>query len=296
MKTVVLVDADMFVYKIGYAMQTEEYSYELSEEDEITIAKAKFIIPKTNTLKKLKDALSPILGELDEDRIVRITLVESEDLVTVAAKQYIKTLVSKIRKALDNDVEIKYIMTAPNSTLHNFRFKIYDKYKGNRDNKPHHYAFITELLHKELNPLELATGYEADDKLIIEANKLKSLGHLPIICSLDKDLKQWAGHHLNLDSMDLEEVDQNEANINYFLQVLSGDRIDSIPGIYEWSNKNPEIKTSQYKKRAETILTLLNNYDSMRKYIETIYLFWGLTLDNLKTTESLIKLLTEEPT
>lgn len=101
-----------------------------------------------------------------------------------------------------------------------------EPYKGNRKDakKPLHY----EAIRKHLQRLgaELVEGQEADDAVAIEATKTGGW-----IVSIDKDLDQVAGWHYNFVRREEYYVTEEEGLRNFYTQVLTGDRIDSIPGL-----------------------------------------------------------------
>lgn len=110
----------------------------------------------------------------------------------------------------------------------NFRYSLAKTvpYKGNRKDveKPEHY----EALRKHLTRLEAVTteGEEADDAVGIEVN-----GKNVWIVHVDKDLDQLPGWHYN-PVKDLEYfITEEEGLKSFYLQMLTGDRIDNIQGL-----------------------------------------------------------------
>ena len=102
-------------------------------------------------------------------------------------------------------------------------------YKGNRKDmkKPIHYDAIRKHLQEKLDA-ELIEGMEADDAIAIAATEL---GDKCIIVSIDKDLDQVAGLHYNFVKQELYEVTEQEGTLNFYKQILTGDRVDQIPGL-----------------------------------------------------------------
>lgn len=110
----------------------------------------------------------------------------------------------------------------------NFRYDLAKTvpYKGNRAAvvRPDHY----EALRKHLTRLEAVTtdGEEADDAVGIETN-----GKNVWIVHVDKDLDQLPGWHYN-PVKDLEYfITEEEGLKSFYLQMLTGDRIDNIQGL-----------------------------------------------------------------
>ena len=113
----------------------------------------------------------------------------------------------------------------------NFRNEIAvtEPYKGNRKDmkKPIHYDAIRKHLVEKLGAV-LIEGMEADDAIAIEAT---NMGDQAIIVSIDKDLDQVAGLHYNFVKQELYEVTPEEGILNFYKQILTGDRVDNIIGI-----------------------------------------------------------------
>ena len=113
----------------------------------------------------------------------------------------------------------------------NFRNEIAvtEPYKGNRKDmkKPIHYDAIRKHLVEKLGAV-LIEGMEADDAIAIEAT---NMGDQAIIVSIDKDLDQVAGLHYNFVKQELYEITPEEGMLNFYKQILTGDRVDNIIGI-----------------------------------------------------------------
>ena len=93
--------------------------------------------------------------------------------------------------------------------------------------KPIHYDAIRKHLQEKLDA-ELIEGMEADDAIAIAATEL---GDKCIIVSIDKDLDQVSGLHYNFVKQELYEVTEQEGTLNFYKQILTGDRVDNIIGI-----------------------------------------------------------------
>lgn len=108
----------------------------------------------------------------------------------------------------------------------NFRYFLYSEYKGNRRDQPDptHLGAVREFLVREWGA-EICSGYEADDGIGIAAKEDF------VIVSNDKDFKQIAGEHFNPITLAWEVVDEETAALNFFAQLLEGDRSDNVAGI-----------------------------------------------------------------
>ena len=109
------------------------------------------------------------------------------------------------------------------------------KYKGNRDNfvKPVHYHDLRKHLTNQWDAYVIEY-IEADDACIMDAYANPGT----VICSIDKDLRQFAGWHYNPNKIEngVFEVTEWEAALNFYSQLLTGDKIDNIKGL---SRKKP---------------------------------------------------------
>lgn len=105
-------------------------------------------------------------------------------------------------------------------------------YKGNRSKfaKPRHYDAIRDHLIKH-HAAVLSIGMEADDEIGIAQYELAAAGKSPIIVSTDKDLNMIEGRHYNWVNKEEYSVDEHEAYRSFFGQLLTGDRVDNVPGI-----------------------------------------------------------------
>jgi len=103
-------------------------------------------------------------------------------------------------------------------------------YKGNRKDarKPVHYDSLREYLISKWG-FTVVDGQEADDAIGIKAYELPE--DSSCIMTIDKDLDMIRGWHYNFVKEDLYYVTEKEAIKNFYIQILTGDRVDNIPGI-----------------------------------------------------------------
>lgn len=146
----------------------------------------------------------------------------------------------------------------------NFRIDVatIQEYKGNRPTeKPHHYQRVRDYLVK-FRKAEIVYGMEADDKLSIEQMKdyndvqysctQQALGghsykeeYNTVICSIDKDLDMVPGWHYNWTKKDGEPYFINETTAlqNFYCQLLTGDGVDNILGLFNVGRKSSLLHT-----------------------------------------------------
>ena len=112
-----------------------------------------------------------------------------------------------------------------------FRKDIFPDYKANRkgSKKPIGFgALKSEILFHVPNSMQ-HDKVEADDLIGIIATTLRSELKDYVIASRDKDLKQISGRHYWFDQ-DEEHITLEQAERNWWQQVLIGDRTDNIEG------------------------------------------------------------------
>lgn len=111
----------------------------------------------------------------------------------------------------------------------NFRYRLYPAYKANRIGKPRpkHWGPIKEHLITQWNA-DLTHGCEADDAIGVAVYEAMQD---TVVCSIDKDLQMLAGDHYNFVKREVTNVNETQANYNFWKQMLTGDRSDNIPGI-----------------------------------------------------------------
>lgn len=119
----------------------------------------------------------------------------------------------------------------------NFRKEFYPQYKENRAEKRKPLVWKAMRDHLLNNhTARVKPTLEADDVLGILATKLGPIGPgLPasterIIVSIDKDFKTIPCKFYNMNSKELSEVSEPEADLNFMVQTLTGDSTDNYPG------------------------------------------------------------------
>lgn len=181
--------------------------------------------------------------------------------------------IASIKEAVGATASQCYI-TGPN----NFRVGVATirPYKGKRPStKPHHYQRVRDYM-VDFHKAEIIEGIEADDELSIvqcltnglrertvENGKEQRIVET-IICSVDKDLNMVPGQHYNWVKDERSFVTEVDGYRAFFVQLLTGDTVDNIPGLHGVGAKSSfvsavlkctdnvamyEIVHTQYKKR-----------------------------------------------
>lgn len=138
------------------------------------------------------------------------------------AKARMDTAIENILKAIDT-TDYEVFITADDKS--NFRHQIYPEYKANRKApKPIHYQLLRDWLVNAHGAIT-AVEQEADD---VMADKQTAD---TVICSIDKDLDQIPGEHYDF-VKDVRYSVTPERGLRFFyFQLLTGDRVDNVPGI-----------------------------------------------------------------
>ena len=128
----------------------------------------------------------------------------------------------------------------------NFRYSISSTYKSNRRKyrRPAGYAKLREWL-SETWPIVRYKNLEADDAIGISEKKDD------VIVSGDKDLKTIPGLHL-LDE-EIVEITERQADMNFYKQILVGDRADNFFGCPGIGDSNKLFKTEQWLNAGSTL-------------------------------------------
>jgi len=148
------------------------------------------------------------------------------------AKRIFASQVATITEAAPGDPEVILCFSCP--TRKYFRHDIYPAYKAHRGG-----ATPPPILRKDLfdwaskDDLSYTRlKLEADDIIGILATSNSIIPGDKIIASVDKDLKQIPGKHLNPSKLKegVYEVSPEEARQQLWMQVLTGDAVDNYPG------------------------------------------------------------------
>ena len=141
-----------------------------------------------------------------------------------------------------------------------FRKDFFPEYKANRKKlrKPLGLNTLKRWLMGEFKSIVM-DNLEADD--IIGISMTRPNQTIKIAASSDKDLRTIPGTHWNFDKQELSEISKEEADYNFYLQVLTGDSADNYQGC-----PGVGIKT------AEKILASSKNYpySGPKDYWETV--------------------------
>jgi hypothetical protein len=176
----------------------------------------------------------------------RIALIDGDSIAYMAGISF-----SKGEMKASIDYKINQILNDTNAdyyelyiedwvkTKTNFRIKLFQKsklhkktqsYKGNREGaaKPKFLDEAREYMVKSWNA-NVVRNIESEDRVIARAYECKQMH--PIICHIDKDLLQHPLEYYNYNTGKTCTLTLEEATLNLWRQVCTGDATDNIPGI-----------------------------------------------------------------
>lgn len=138
-----------------------------------------------------------------------------------------------------------------------------------------------------------ADGMEADDLVAIWAHEALDRKEDYVICGIDKDLLQIPGQHYNYGKDTWQLINEEEALHNLYLQCLTGDNTDNIPGLKgigpkkaakilagvplsrqwnkikaTWKEHNQPIKQLELSHKLLRMLTSWKEYEDIKAYIQ----------------------------
>lgn len=159
------------------------------------------------------------------------------------------------------------------SGKHNYRLDLYPEYKANRKDaeKPVHFGAIHNYLIRKWKAC-VVEDIEADDVLGIEQMAVFendwNTGNETCIATIDKDLDNIPGWHYNFMSMERYWVTEDEAMLNYYRQILVGDDIDNIKGLWKVGKVTAKKILPEILSEKEMWQTVLKEYLVRERTVE----------------------------
>lgn len=201
-----LIDADSIIYKAGCANETRSY---LIMDGDHVVAEVPY----------KKDAEEYVGEDLQYEIVFH---KEAGPLShTFSNLDNILVRIVEHRRCTSYEVFI--------SGKDNFRYDIDPNYKGQRQEstRPLQEKEIREYLIDHWDA-KVINGMEVDDHVSIEALKNPETN---VIVTIDKDLNNTPGWHYNYDTQKATFISDEEADLNFYRQLLSGDPTDHITGV-----------------------------------------------------------------
>jgi len=186
---------------------------------------------------------------IDTDSIVyaiAFSMQEKNEEGEVVVKESIKDVFATVRWRCEDSIHrIVEALDVPNYELYiagkgNFRLDVatIKPYKGQRPPKPILHADVRDYFVKRMNA-QVVNSIEVDDKLAVEQTQYLKEGVVSVIASLDKDMLQVPGFHYKWETRRKDKVYPEELRFvtpdngitNLYMQALTGDVADNIPGV-----------------------------------------------------------------
>lgn len=228
---------------------------------------------------------SQMKAKLANDGVANVDVaLANEDYLRYALANA-KTVISDICERFSTD-DCRVFLTGSG----NFReyMATLRPYKGNRDSshKPKYYKEITAYL-IDVWKAEVIHGREADDAL--GCAQMEAEQDTTVIVSIDKDLDNVPGHHYNWRKKEAYYVDEEQADVNFWTQVLTGDTTDNIPGLPKIGPVRAKaIIDGTDKSWTDMAMTVLGKYTSVygeaegtKNFYENASLIWMQRKDGI---------------
>lgn len=242
-----------------------------------------------DNLKVTKDDVLAV----DADIIAYRTAAVCEDHFEGSAYAIIKTTLNDIV----NDTQI------PNLRLYlsgenNFRYDVAKTkpYKGNRATmvRPRFLPAVREHLIEQYNAL-VVDGFEADDAIATDMTVNNA-----IHCGIDKDILQIPGRHYNYVKKEWQYVNEEQAIITLYRQVIMGDNSDNIPGLPRWGEAKAakaitnaetalEDAMAVYEQVVKDVMVDVNPIEYMAEQLKLVQMRTDIPLIFLKSTDMTVK-------
>ena len=157
----------------------------------------------------------------------------------------------------------------------NYRFDIAKTapYKGTRvAEKPKHLGIIRQYM-IDAWAFSVQEYQEADDAIGIRAYSLGEEDY--VICSIDKDLDNIRGKHYNFVKNEHYNITEEVAIKNFYRQVLTGDRVDNVPGLAGIGPKKADKILKDCSTEEDLYKAVLEAYDgNVELMTEMAQLLW----------------------
>lgn len=211
----VYVDADILVYRAGFATEYPLYTVVLGED-------------AIKQFQYKKEATACM--EEESGGVLEVSTIMEPEANAISV---VDSMISNIARyfGYHSPQNLNLVLTGGD----NFRVDVAvtKPYKGNRTKpKPTHYSAIRKHLETKYNAV-VTEGEEADDYVgYRHYHDWQEHGEdASCIVTIDKDLDMIPGLHYNFVTDNEYYVDEEEADRMFLKQLLSGDTTDNIQGI-----------------------------------------------------------------
>jgi hypothetical protein len=252
----ILFDADSMVYAVGFASQKTVYDWTATDGKEIVEGFAK-------SNEDLAAVLNTLPAGWEGEAVPVVEPEPVENALALAKRQILR-----IEKKLETDgyafdgMEL-YITGKGN---HRDEIATIKPYKGNRLalQKPAHYGAIRRYLMSRWHAVKV-DGWEADDEVAAVAAVHDYDPARVMIVSQDKDLRTVPGLLYNYNHDRYELITHNQALVNFYRQIITGDPTDNIGGCFKAGAKVAEEVIKEGMSEEEMWCAVLRQFEESLK-------------------------------
>lgn len=276
---VLLIDGDILCYRAAAATDGRCYTVTWGLDDGRTM-KQDFKYKKDADLRAAEVGGSVALAFVPEPPSFAIKILN--DTIGALKKKY-------------NDAPMRFYLSGNGS----FRNTHIDPlYKMNRATMrtPTNLADCKQYLLSFHNAELRAGEYEADDLIAMAATAMAKVYQEYVVVSIDKDLKQIPGRHYNFVTGVETEVSSEEADRNFYQQLLTGDDTDGIIGLRGVGPKTAEKLLKNNVHPFQMYCTILKEWMTRwpREDGEAEELYHSRVIAAIRRTARLLYLVREE--
>jgi len=140
-------------------------------------------------------------------------------------------LTSYVDELLDLTESDEVVVCLSCKTGRYYRHDFFPEYKANRTlgRRPELLTLMKDVLADEYHSYR-KDSLEADDVLGILQTKPTKAWSESVICTVDKDLRQIPGLHVNMKTWQIEEETEEAGEYFFYTQILTGDTVDGFKG------------------------------------------------------------------
>ncbi len=253
------IDGDLILYRACHAVETRMYIVYNKEGEPVACSPRK---------KDLEGVILDLSACPSSCSVKYTTMIDEDGAIDGAI--IIADTISSILRTTKCDNYTVYL-----TGKGNYRKDIYPEYKAHRPEKPKLHKVLTDYM-LSMGAV-MVEGQEADDALGIAQDEHS------ILCSYDKDLMMIPGRHYDFRKMTFSDVSEEEGLHFFYVQLLTGDRTDNIPGL---KGIGP--------KKAEKILEGCHREEQMYQFVLNAYEEHELTQEELVRNARLLWIRREE--
>jgi hypothetical protein len=245
------------LYRIGFASQ--DYVHKVLDEEDFELEQFSSKA-EANSFCQLISSGGGVAPKIETE-----TIPKGHDDVEMMTEVMLKNI-------LVNTSSTEYMLHISGPSNYRIGLATIQEYKGNRDRstRPLHYQYIKDYL-IDKHPHIISDNCEADDTCSIslwdefkKARKSKRKSSCEaILCSIDKDLLGTPGYHYNISSKEIIWQTPSMANLHFAKQILTGDRVDNIPGLSVLSGNKLKVGPVKSTKILEDCTDLKSYYEAI---------------------------------